>query len=102
MKTMYGYDVESVNDPCIATADKSVALGSPLLLPGASMINVFPILAFIPAWFPGASSHKVAAEVKRLTDKVIQVPMGWTEMRMVRHLKILFLFRIFDYYLERG
>jgi hypothetical protein len=89
---MYGYDVESVNDPCIANADKSVTLGSPLLLPGASMINIFPILAFIPAWFPGASSHKVAAEVKRLTDEVIRFPLDWAKMRMVCHLNILFLF----------
>jgi hypothetical protein len=98
MKTMYGYDVESVNDPCITNADKSIALGSPLLVPGASMINIFPILAFIPAWFPGASSHKVAAEVKRLTDEVIRFPMNWANMRMVCHLKILFLIRIVDYY----
>jgi hypothetical protein len=97
MKTMYGYDVESIEDPCVTSADKSITLGAPLFLPGGSFINVFPILASIPAWFPGASSHKVAAEVKRLTDEVIRVPMDSAKMRMVCHLEVLFLFRIFDY-----
>jgi hypothetical protein len=94
MKTMYGYDVESIDDPCIANAEKSVALGTPLFVPGATMINIFPILGYIPAWFPGASSHKIAAEVKRLTDEVIRFPLDWAKMRMVCHLSILFLFRI--------
>jgi len=98
MKTMYGYDVESINDPCVTSADKSVTLGAPLFLPGESLINVFPILGFIPAWFPGASSHKIAAEVKRLTDEVMRFPMDWAKMRMVCHLEILFLFRIFDHW----
>jgi len=51
-------------------------------LPGASLINIFPILSFVPEWFPGASSRKVAAEVKRLTDWVIRVPMDWAKTRM--------------------
>ena len=93
---MYGYDVESTDDPCITNAEKSVALGIQLLLPGASLINIFPILAFIPAWFPGASSHKLAAEVKRLTDEVIRFPMEWAKMRMVCQLEILILLQTFD------
>ena len=84
--------MESVDDPCVINADKSIALGSPLFLPGATMINIFPILAFIPAWFPGASSHKVAAEVKQLTDEVIRFPMDWAKMRMACRLNILCLF----------
>ena len=96
MKTMYGYDVESIDDPCVTSADESITLGSPLFLPGASMINIFPILAFVPPWFPGASSHKVAAEVKRLTDEVVRVPMDWARARMVGHLS-RFLFQILDH-----
>jgi cytochrome P450 len=57
-------------------------MGVSLFVPGASLINLFPILAYIPPWFPGASSHKVAAEVRRLTDEVIRFPMDWAKMRM--------------------
>src|SRR6267378_4171503 len=96
MKTMYGYDVDSLDDPCITNADKSITMGTGLFVPGASLINIFPILAHIPPWFPGASSHKIAAEVRRLTDEVMRFPMDWAKMRVVCQLKILFLFPIFD------
>lgn len=87
MKTMYGYDVESIDDPFVTGADKSVTLGLEFLVPNASLINTFPMLAFIPAWFPGASSQKLFAEVKRLTDEVFRVPMDWAKMSMVRRLE---------------
>ena len=89
---MYGYDVDSLDDPCITNADKSITMGTGLFVPGASLINIFPILAHIPPWFPGASSHKIAAEVRRLTDEVMRFPMDWAKMRMVCQLDVLFFF----------
>ena len=97
MKTMYGYDMKSLDDHCVTIADKSATMGVKLFVPGATLINIFPILAFIPAWFPGASSHKVAAEVKRLVDELIRFPMDWAKMRVVCQLDIVPLFQIFDY-----
>jgi len=92
MKTMYGYDVKSIDDPFVTGADKSVTLGLEFLVPNASLINTFPMLAFIP----GASSQKLFAEVKQLTNEVFRVPMDWAKMSMVRQLGILFLLQIFD------
>ena len=89
---MYGYDVESIDDPCVANAEKSVTLAIQLQVRGGSLINIFPILAFIPAWFPGASPQKLAARVKQLTEEVRRVPMDWAKTRMVCLLKILFPF----------
>jgi len=97
MKTMYGYDVESIDDPCIINADKSMTMGTELFIPGATLINILPILAFVPPWFPGASSRKLAAEVKRLTDEVIRFPMDWVKMRMVCQLEDSVPPRTFDH-----
>ena len=80
MKTMYGYDVESIDDPCVTKAEKSLRLCMEL---HGSLIDSFPILAFIPAWLPGASSQKLAAKVKRLTEEVRRVPMDWAKTRVV-------------------
>jgi len=85
--------VESIDDPFVIGADKSVTLGLEFLVPNASLINTFPILGLIPAWFPGASSHKLFAEVKKLTNEVFRVPMEWAKTSMVRHVKTLFLFQ---------
>ena len=91
---MYGYDVESIDDPFVTGTDKSVTLGLEFLVPNASLINMFPMLAYIPAWFPGASSLKLFSEVKRLTNEVFQVPMDWAKLSMVRQLGILTFLRI--------
>ncbi|KAF9476359.1 cytochrome P450 [Pholiota conissans] len=64
---MYGYQARSNNDPLIVAADEAHHLGSSVLTPEASYINVFPVLRFIPPWFPGASSHKIAARTLSLT-----------------------------------
>ncbi|KDR82184.1 hypothetical protein GALMADRAFT_135544 [Galerina marginata CBS 339.88] len=81
MMTMYGYEVNSFADPCIVAADRSIVLGTELLIPGASLINVFPVLAYIPSWFPGATSRRVAAEVKRLSEEMERIPMDFVKKR---------------------
>ncbi|KAF8959261.1 cytochrome P450 [Flammula alnicola] len=82
MSTMYGYNVESLDDRCIKVADESLTIGAKLLLPGASLINIFPFLRHIPPWFPGATSHKAVAEVKKLTEEVVRTPMDLLKERM--------------------
>ena len=89
---MYGYDVKSLKDFCVTAADESVTLAAQLFVPGETLINIFPILAYIPAWVPGASSHKVAAEVKRLTDELVRFPIDWAKMRMVCQLDVFSAF----------
>ncbi|KJA16390.1 hypothetical protein HYPSUDRAFT_58252 [Hypholoma sublateritium FD-334 SS-4] len=75
LATMYGYDVQRVNDPCIAAADEIVHIVGPLCLPGGTLLNVFPPLRHIPAWLPGAGSLRKIKRAKSLTEKMIKVPM---------------------------
>ncbi|KDR82227.1 hypothetical protein GALMADRAFT_59888 [Galerina marginata CBS 339.88] len=82
MMLMYGYEVKTFEDPCVVAADRSITLGAHLLLPGSSLINVFPVLAYIPKWFPGATSQKIAAEVKKLTDEMERIPMEFARKRV--------------------
>lgn len=82
---MYGYEVESLNDPWVELADKSLLMGAGLLTPAGSLINVFPFLRHIPAWFPGASSRRTADEVKRLTEWLIESPLDWVKKQMVQY-----------------
>ncbi|PPQ78261.1 hypothetical protein CVT25_011720 [Psilocybe cyanescens] len=87
MAAMYGYDVKSAEDPCIVAADKSLTLGLQLIAPGGSLINIIPILRFIPPWFPGASSRKAAEHVKKLTRDMQQIPLDFVKSQMARPSK---------------
>ncbi|KAF8161643.1 cytochrome P450 [Crassisporium funariophilum] len=83
MSIMYGYEIESIDDPVITAADQSVILAAPLLLPGATIINILPLLRHIPSYFPGASSHKIAAKVSQLSSEMKRIPMDFVKKRML-------------------
>ncbi|KAF8161644.1 cytochrome P450 [Crassisporium funariophilum] len=83
MAIMYGYELESIDDPVITVADQSIILGIPLLLPGATIINTLPLLRHIPSYFPGASSHKIASKVKQLSSEMKRIPMEFVKKKML-------------------
>lgn len=80
---MYGHDVESVEDPYVRLADDALLLGSTLLVPGGSLINVVPVLRHIPEWFPGFSSKKIAAKVRRMTHEVLKITLDHVKKSFV-------------------
>ncbi|PPQ91909.1 hypothetical protein CVT25_001185, partial [Psilocybe cyanescens] len=79
MSMMYGYEVQSIEEPVVTMADEAIRLGSALLVPGRTLINIFPILQHIPPWFPGASSHRIAEVVKKLTNEMMTIPMEYVK-----------------------
>ena len=86
MAMMYGYNVESIHDPFIKAAEKCVQLGAPLLTPGGSLVNLFPFLAKIPPWIPGAASQKTAVEVRRLTALMQNIPLDLVTKQFVSYV----------------
>jgi len=85
---MYGYDLETLQDPCVVAAEKSASIGVNLLMPGANFVNAFPILGRIPAWVPGAQSVRIAAEVKGYTEEMKRIPTDHAKKRMVRAIVV--------------
>ena len=85
MAAMYGYEVNSLEDPCIAAAEEGLLLGSALLFPGATWINVFPILARlpIPTWLPGASTWRICERVKELAKVAERIPYEFVKKGIV-------------------
>ncbi|KAF9479967.1 cytochrome P450 [Pholiota conissans] len=88
LASMYGYDVDTLDHQWVKLADESLLMGAKLLLPGASLINVFPFLQHIPEWFPGASTRRTAGEVKKLTDYLIKSPFDWVKKRMQEGMSV--------------
>jgi hypothetical protein len=80
MAMMYGYDVKSLHDPFIEVAERGQRLGNGLLVPGATLLNVFPILCHIP---PIVGTQKLAAQVRKLTEDMQKLPMEFAKKAMV-------------------
>ena len=65
MNTVYGMDVTEKNDKFVAIAEKGASIFSEITVPGRFLVELFPWLAHLPAWFPGARFKQIAREWKK-------------------------------------
>ncbi|KAI0651028.1 cytochrome P450 [Trametes meyenii] len=70
----YGIDVQPKNDPYIATAETALHAMSMAGNAGAYLVDYIPFLKHIPSWFPGATFKRQAAEWRKATTAMVEVP----------------------------
>ncbi|KAJ3831371.1 cytochrome P450, partial [Lentinula raphanica] len=70
----YGIHVEHKDDPNIAAAERMMAVLSAAGIPGTFLVDVFPILKYVPYWFPGASFKRKAREWNGILSATITPP----------------------------
>ncbi|KAF7365147.1 O-methylsterigmatocystin oxidoreductase [Mycena venus] len=83
MSTVYGYDVKPSNDRFVALSENAVQKISNAFLPGAAVVNAFPILRFLPSWMPGADFQRFAAECRQSTKEMQKVPFDFVKQNML-------------------
>ena len=79
----HGYDIREDNDPVVSVVDTATEQFSLATSPGAFLVDVFPVLRYVPSWFPGASFQKKAIEWKRVIEQMADVPHEFVKARMV-------------------
>ncbi|KAG8679557.1 hypothetical protein FRC09_018897, partial [Ceratobasidium sp. 395] len=67
IRIAYGYKVQSTDDRFVESAEKFMAWLSDVTRPGRWMVDLFPALRYLPAWFPLASFHHWAQFLKNFT-----------------------------------
>lgn len=75
----YGWTVTSNDDYFVNLMEESFALSSAVSRPGRWLVDVFPILRFVPSWFPGASFKRLAKEYSAQMSRVDMIPHGWAK-----------------------
>ncbi|KDQ09679.1 hypothetical protein BOTBODRAFT_520174 [Botryobasidium botryosum FD-172 SS1] len=70
-QTTYGVDVKSADDKYIVLAEKAVNGVSSVVTPINNLWNAFPILEYIPDWFPGAGVKTIAHEVREIVSHMV-------------------------------
>lgn len=53
------------------------------LNPGAFLAELLPVLKYIPAWLPGGSARRFAAEYKPRVEEMINKPYEEAKMKIV-------------------
>ncbi|KAH9850080.1 cytochrome P450 [Lenzites betulinus] len=78
----YGYKVQGDQDAIVHTVDTCMKEFTEATTPGAYLADIFPLLRFIPAWFPGAQWKKKVAEQNRTFERMADLPFEWTKEQM--------------------
>ena len=84
MKISYGIDIQESKDPYILVAEEAVEGIHEAGVPGAFWVDVFPVLKYVPSWFPGASFQKKAARWREVNKSLIEKPFCYVKEQMVR------------------
>ena len=74
MKIVYGIDVQESDDPYISMAEVALSGVAEAAIPGAFWVDMFPILRYVPSWFPGAGFQKKATRVKETINIMADKP----------------------------
>jgi hypothetical protein len=86
MKIGYGIDVQESNDPYISMAEIAFTGASEAAVPGAFLVDLLPILKYVPSWFPGAGFQKKAARVREATNIMAEKPFRHVQEQLVQIL----------------
>ncbi|KAF7369534.1 Cytochrome P450 [Mycena venus] len=88
MKVAFGYTVSDGDDPFISIADQSSKISGWAMTPGRWLVDYFPILRFVPAWFPFAHFKRQGAEWRQILNSISDVPHNWVKAQMATGMNI--------------
>ena len=83
MDIAYGIKVQGSGDHYISLAEEVLKGSQEATIPGAFLVDLFPILAYVPSWFPGASFQKKAAHWRKLNATVVEKPFRYVQEKLV-------------------
>ena len=75
----YSINIQPYNDPHVKIVEEAVRSTLELLIPGAFLVDIIPILKYVPEWFPGAKFQKKAAMMRKHADKMRNTLFGATK-----------------------
>jgi hypothetical protein len=79
----YGINVRPYDDPLIAIAEEAVEGAAELLIGGPFLVDILPILKYVPDWFPGAKFQKKAAMMRTQAEKIRNATFAAAKEMMV-------------------
>ena len=80
LKMAYGYKVTEGDDPYVNLVNEAIDQFTVSSAPGAFLVDVIPVLRFIPEWFPGAGFQKTAKKYRKTLMDMADVPFKWVKI----------------------
>ena len=79
----YSINVRPYNDPYIKIAEEAVEAIAEFLIPGAFLVDIIPILKYVPEWFPGAKFQSKTVVMRKHAAVIRNTTFAATEELMV-------------------
>ena len=79
----YGINVRPYNDPYILIAEEALEGANGLVIAGAFLVDILPVLKYVPSWFPGAKFQRKAATMRTYSENIRNAPFAATKKLMV-------------------
>ena len=79
----YSINVRPYKDPYIKIAEEAIGAVTDLVVPGAFLVDIIPILKYVPEWFPGAKFQSKAAALRKHAALMRNTSFAATEELMV-------------------
>ena len=84
MKIVYGIIVQESDDPYISLAEEVLNGLAEAGIPGAFLVDMVPILKYVPSWFPGTSFQKKAARWREALNTMAEKPFRHVQEQLVQ------------------
>ncbi|KAJ3485041.1 hypothetical protein NLI96_g5232 [Meripilus lineatus] len=84
LKISYGYTVEDGADPLVDLVERAMGQFSQISRPGAFLVDVLPVLRYLPSWFPGAGFKTQLALWSKTFSDMEDVPFDFVKKQMQR------------------
>ncbi|KAF9264300.1 cytochrome P450 [Marasmius fiardii PR-910] len=84
LSVVYGYRATNIDDRLLAMAEDCLSILANDIFNGNGIwpVDIFPLLNYLPSWFPGCGFKKKAAMWKAKMIEFIQVPYAHAKSRM--------------------
>jgi len=79
LKITYGWTVTSNDDKLVKFMEEAIHVVTELILPGKWLVEILPLLRFVPAWIPGAEFKRKAIRARERLRGLDLFPFNWTK-----------------------
>ena len=84
MNIGYGIAVQESDDPYISIAEEAMNGVAAAGIAGSFLVDLLPILKYVPSWFPGAGFQKKAAHWREAINTMAERPFRHVQEQLVQ------------------
>ncbi|KAG5644939.1 hypothetical protein DXG03_007404 [Asterophora parasitica] len=82
LRISHGYEVRESGDPFITLADQATEQFSLATAPGGFLVDVMPVLRYVPSWFPGAGFRRTAKSWAATLVEMVEQPHDFVKRQV--------------------